>query len=82
MLTIEANIKEIKIKPLSKIYCLGEIIKKEKAFSVYYIEIYEGYFSGLGKKNEIQIQKNKFYIKINDIKQEKSFLFNMPFFRY
>ena len=76
LFTREINTKEININYRSKIYYLGNIIKNDKTISVYYIEIFDGY----QKDIEIKILNDSFFIKLDDIKKEETFLFNKYLF--
>ena len=77
LFTCETNVKEIKIvDKINIIYKIGEITKSDKAFSLYYIEI----FDMLGQTVEIKVLDKKFLIKTDDINQEISFLFNQSLF--
>ena len=76
LFTREINTKEININYKSKIYHLGNIIKNDKTISVYYIEIFDGY----QKDIEIKILNDSFFIKLDDIKKEETFLFNKYLF--
>ena len=65
----------IKIGENSNIYQLGEIKKDNITFLIYYIEIYDR----IMKDIKITILNNSFWIKVDDINKEISFLFNQPF---
>ena len=69
----EAKIEDIKIDTKNEIYPFGKSVKDEKTLNIYYIE---AIFSNSNIK--IDIGKNSFFLKLDNIKFHKSkiFLFN------
>ena len=83
LISSKADIKEINIDAKNKIYLLGKIKKDQEILFIYYIETFVEFPKS---KIKLLIQKNTFFIKINDINNDinnkigKIFLFNYCFF--
>ena len=69
----EAKIEDIKFDTKNEIYPFGETVKDGKTFNIYYIET-----PVLNSNIKIDVGKNSFFLKLDNIKFHKSkiFLFN------